>query len=55
MIKTIKLKNRLLELSKDKDEITKYSLEIYTLILGYFARQKDMSFPSLFDNEVKIV
>lgn len=53
MIKTLKYKNKLLELSKDKDETIKYSLEIYTIILGYFARQKDFysPIPSLFNND----
>lgn len=56
MIKTLKYKNKLLELSKDKEEIIKYSLEIYTIILGYFARQKDFyaPIPSLFKNEETI-
>ena len=51
MIKTLKYKNKLLELSKDKDEIIKYSLEIYTIILGYFARQKDNYLNSFFSND----
>lgn len=56
MIKTLKLKTQLLEFSNDKEEIKKYSLEIYTIILGYFARQKDFysPIPSLFKNEETI-
>lgn len=49
MLKTLKLKTKLLELTNDKEEIKKYSLEIYSILLGYFSNKKDSSF--LFFNE----
>ena len=48
MIKSLKYKTKLIELSKDKEEIKKYSLEIYSILLGYFSRKKDRTF-SFFD------
>ena len=51
MLKTLKLKKKLLEYSTDKNEIIKYSLEIYSIILGYFARKKDRTLPSLNDSD----
>ena len=44
MLKIIKLKEKRLELTKDKDEIKTISIEIYGLLLGYFSRKKDKSF-----------
>ena len=44
MLNFLKLKTKLIELSKDKYEIIKFSLEIYTIILGYFSNKKDSSF-----------
>ena len=50
MLKTLKYLNKMLELSKNKEEINKYSLKIYSILLGYFSNKKDRSF-SFFDAE----
>lgn len=55
MLKQIKLKRKLIELSKDKNEIKNLELEIYSLILGYFSCKKDRTLPNFFsDNDTLI-
>ena len=41
MLKILKLKTKLIELSNNKEEINKYTLEIYSMLLGYFSNKKD--------------
>lgn len=48
MLKTIKYKNHLIKLSKDSNEIKELELEIYSLILGYFACKKDRTLSNFF-------
>ena len=41
MLKTIKLKRKLLNLLDNENEKTLINLELYTILLGYFSRKKD--------------
>lgn len=51
MLKTIKYITKLIELSNNKEEINKYSLEIYSILLGYFSKKKDNSVFVFNENE----
>ena len=51
MLKLIKLKTKIIEQSNNKEEINKNSLEIYTMLLGYFSNKKDSSFSNINEDD----
>ena len=52
MLKILKLKAKLIELSNERKEIEKYSLELYSILIGYFLNKKDSSFSFFNDDDV---
>lgn len=52
MLRILKLKCKLINLTKNDDEKNKIKLEIYSNIMGYFACKKDRSFGTFNDTSI---